>query len=215
MKIHCIAFFGFLMILHLSTDAKETIELKYSVRTDSLPKNILIMSSFDAMSMKARKNKKELFEALTDRLKQVLCNEISAQKEERPIVISELIKDTTDSDSTILSLMLQNNAAKAIVIKNIDAFFDQTNVEVTKKTDGKERIASFYICAVINYRFYNSEERFQDSEIEVCEFFTRRNVVSGYLAVGPDIVGKRIHAFKIVQKNALAYLVKEASWKNP
>ncbi len=130
-------------------------------------------------------------------------------------MISELIKDTTNSDSTILSLMLQNNAAKAIVIKNIDAFFNQTGVEVTKKTDGKERIASFDICAVINYRFYNREERVEDSEITVCEFFTRRSVASGLLAVGPDIVGKRKHAFKIVQKNALAYLVKEAPWKTP
>ncbi len=60
MKVHCIAFFGFLMILHLSIDANETIDLKYSVKTDSLPNNILIMNSFDAMSIKARKNKKEL-----------------------------------------------------------------------------------------------------------------------------------------------------------
>ncbi len=172
---------------------------------------------FDAMSIKARKNKKELFEGLADSLKQVLYNEISAQKEERPIVISELIKDTTDSDSTILSLMLQNSAAKAIVIKNIDAFFNQTGVEVTKKTDGKgkERIASFDICAVINYHLYNKEEKVDDSDITVCEFFTRRSVASGLLAVGPDIVGKRKHAFKIVQKNALAYLVKEAPWKTP
>ncbi len=34
MKLTGILFFEFLMILHLSIDAKETIDLKYSVKTE-------------------------------------------------------------------------------------------------------------------------------------------------------------------------------------
>ncbi len=119
---------------------------------------------------------------MADSLKQVLYNEISAQKDGSPIVISELIKDTADSDSSILLLMVQNNASKAIVIKYLNVFFDQTDVEVTKEGGGKQRAASFDICAVINYQLYNREAKIDNSDITVCEFFTTRNVLSGLLA---------------------------------
>lgn len=121
-------------------------------------------------------------------------------------MISELIKDTTDSDSTILLLILQNNASKAIVIKNLNVFFKQTGVDVTKEEGGKRRTASFDICAVINYHLYNSGANISNSEITSCGFFIQRNVVSGLLAAGPDIVGNRKYAHKIIKKNAEKYL---------
>ncbi|HVE62029.1 MAG TPA: hypothetical protein VNA26_09425, partial [Chitinophagaceae bacterium] len=75
--------------------------------------------------------------------------------------------------------------------------------------DGKTRTASFDICAVINYQFYYKEAKISDWKTTVCEFFTERSVLSGLLAAGPDIVGKRKHAVKIVRKNAVAYLFRE------
>lgn len=147
---------------------------------------------------------------LADSLKQILY-EASPAPNGKMIAIPDLIKDT--SESNIHSLMIQNNASKAIVIKSLDAFFNQTGVEVTREADGKNRTASFDICSFVTYRLYNIGEIAIDSEISTCEFFTKRNVVSGLLAAGPDIVGKKQHAFKIVRKNGLEYLAKEKPWK--
>ena len=213
MKVPGLLFFGFLMILNFTMNAEESMNLQYSPRTDSFPVNTLIINSFDAMSMKARKNKKELFRELADSLKQVLYESIPPPHGGMLIIIPELIIEAADSDSTILLLMVRNNASKAIVIKTLDAFFDQKDVEVTKEEGGKKRTASFDICARISYRLYNSGVKFNDSEITNCEFYTKRNVMSGLLAAGPDIVGKKNEAFKIVRKNALDYLSKETTWK--
>lgn len=109
--------------------------------------------------------------------------------------------------------MARNNASIAIVIKNINAFFHQTDVEVTRGQGGKERTASYDICAIITYRLYKNNGNFNDSEISTCEFFTKRSVMSGLLAAGPDIVGKKESVFKIVRKNALHYIAKETPWK--
>ena len=186
-----------------------TIKLS-NAQSDSLPGNILVINSFDVMSAKVRKNKKALFIQLTDSLKQILY-ESSPVPNVKMIVIPDLIKDT--SESNIHSLMVQNNASKAIVIKNLDAFFNQTGVEVTREADGKNRTASFDICSVITYRLYQIGGIDNDSEISTCEFFTTRSVVSGFFAAGPDIVGKKQHALKIVRKNGLEYLAKEMPWK--
>ena len=188
---------------------ESTIKLSIA-QPDSLPGNILVINSFDVMSAKVRKNKKELFMQLADSLKQILY-EASPAPNGKMIAISDLIKDT--SEGNIHSLMIQNNASKAIVIKSLDAFFNQTGVEVTRDADGKNRTASFDLCAVVSYRLYAIEGLPNDAVISTCEFFTKRNVMSGLLAAGPDIVGKKKHAFEIVRKNGLAYLAKEMPWK--
>jgi hypothetical protein len=175
-----------------------------AAKPDSLPKSILIINSFDAMSLKARKNKKELFRELTDSLKQYLHSNLLARNESEITVIPELL--ATASDSTIYSLMGQHNATRAIVIKKVNAYFDQTDVEVVKEEDGKKRTASYDICAVVNYIYYSKTINHKESETLQFDFFTTRNVMSGLLAAGPDIVGKRKDAHKIVAKNAEQYL---------
>jgi len=149
---------------------------------------------------------------LVDSLKQILYEATPAPDGGKLIVIPDLIREV-DSDSILQSLMIQNNASKAIVIKKLDAFFNQTEVEVTKEADGKNRTAYFDICANITYCLYNMGIRGKDTEITSCEFFTKRNVVSGFFSAGPDIVGKKKDAFKIVRKNALSYLSQETFWK--
>jgi hypothetical protein len=47
---------------------------------DSLPDNILIINSFDAMSIKARDKKKELFLELVDSLKSILQKRTERRK---------------------------------------------------------------------------------------------------------------------------------------
>lgn len=182
-------------------------------QTDSVSANMLIINSFDAMSSKARNNKKELFRELADSLKQILYEATPPPHGGKLIVIPELISDSAVSDSIIHSAMLQNNASKAIVIKNLDAYFNQTDVKVTKQEDGKNRTAYYDICSTITYCLYYIDTKGKDAKITSCEFFTQRNVMSGLFAAGPDIVGKKKHAFKIVRKNALDYLSQETFWK--
>ena len=210
MKIATTIFLFSAVISFLTLNAQDTNPS--STGSDSLHGNILVINSFDVMSKKYRKNKKELFLELTDSLKQILYESTPAPTG-KVITIPELVKDTLALDNIIDSLMSLNKASRAIVIMKVDAFFNQTGVEVTKDPDGKSRVASYDLCANIGYRLCVRGAKPNDSKIINCEFFTNRSVVSGLFAAGPDIVGKKKHVFKIVRKNALEYLAKEMPWK--
>ena len=75
---------------HLIENNAEENNIQHYPRTDSLPVNTLIINSFDAMSMKARKNKKELFRELADSLKQVLYESTPPPNGGMLIVVPEL-----------------------------------------------------------------------------------------------------------------------------
>jgi hypothetical protein len=205
-RVKEILFFLIGITISYSSSAKGSITTGYEFKPDSLPANILIINSFDAMSMKARKNKKELFAELADSLKQLLYNKIRFQYETKATIYAGLLQETANPDSTIFSLMVSNDASKAIVIKKLDVHFDQTGVEVTGVKHDKTRKASYDICAVVMYSLYDLEKKLNESETSICEYYTVRNVVSGLLAAGPDVVGKRKDAFKIIEKNAEKYL---------
>jgi hypothetical protein len=151
--------------------------------------------------MQARKNKKLLFGELADTLKQMLYAELDTKIPAERIIIPELI-NSRGNDSVYFDLIKKHSATKAIVIKNINAYFNQTGVEVTKDGDHKDREASYDIVADVDYVLYDDTRKIKEFHTQVWEFFTNRNVVSGLLAAGPDIVGKQKHAFKITQKNA-------------
>ena len=198
-------------ILALKTEA--TPGIQYATESDSLDGNMLIINSYDPASLKMRNNKKELFSQLVDSLKQVLYEATPPPKGGKLIIVAELIPDTPGSDSIIQSIMVQHSASRAIVIKKINAFFNQTKVEVTKDESGKSRTAYYDICSIITYGLYQIGTQNKDREVSVCEYYTQRNVMSGLFAAGPDIVGKKKDAFKIVRKNALDYLSQETFWK--
>jgi len=143
---------------------------------------------------------------LADSLKKILYK-VSPAPNGKMIAIADLVKDT--SESIIHSLMVQNNAAKAIVIKKLDVYFVKTGVAVTNKN----RVVSFDICSFVRYRLYNIGEMAIDAEIDTREYFTKRTAFSGLLAAGPDVVGKKQHAFEVIRNNALEYLAKEKPWK--
>ena len=168
----------------------------------SPPERILIINSFDAKSIKARKNKEALFAELADSLKQMLYIELDTKIPAERVVIPEFI-NSNGNDSVYFDLIKKHSATKAIVIKNVNAYFDQTGVEVTRGSDGKkERSASYDIVADVEYILYSDTTRLKEFKTKVWKYFTDRSVVSGLLAGGPDIVGKHKHAFKMVQINA-------------
>jgi len=187
------------------TNGKTVIINEHRSQSDTLRGNFLIINSFDAMSIQARKNKKALFGELADSLKTMLKIEFERKQNREVIIVPGLINNPQGKDSVYIELINKYSATQAIVIRNLNAYFVQTDVEVTKEADGKKRVASYNINADISYFLYDTTGIVKESEVKVWEFFTERNVVSGLLASGPDIVGKSKHAFKIVQKNAEQY----------
>lgn len=178
---------------------------------DSNKLKILIINSFDAQSIKARKNKKELFAELVTTLQNDLAAEIRSKTSYEPVVISESL--TNESyNSSLLTLLQNNRPAKTIIIKAFDVWFDQTGVDVTEENGSKTRTASFDICSNVTYRLLNGENLQDEKEIKYREYFTHRNVASGFLSVGPDIVGKRKDAVLLMKNNAAAFMRSAAIW---
>jgi hypothetical protein len=170
---------------------------------------VLIINIFDAGANRYRKNKKELFEELADSLKSVLAGEIKSEGLAEPVIIPESVSPVFNSKKELDSILNLYKACCAIVIEKLDAFFEQTDVNVTRDSDGsKSRAAPYDICAAINYTFYKTGDTPYFSDTKNCEHFTTRHVMSGLLAGGPDIVGKSKDAFKITAKNADLYIWK-------
>ena len=188
----------------LTTNAKNNSGFIPSLNSDTVSK-ILIVNSFDAMSMKARKNKKELFGELADSLAQYLYQEVNKNGREA-IVIPALLKDTTKIDSSIISLISLHNASGAIVIRSLNAFFENMDVTVEEDKDGKSKIAYFDICSSVIYQFYSKDKLERESEISTRDPFSSRPVISGFFAAGPDVVGKRKHVIKMMKENAGKYV---------
>ena len=201
MKLTTVFIFSLLILFSFSFKAKGGITSITDNQSDSLPHKILIINSFDAMSMKARKNKKELYAELADSMKEVFYTCIHGIHEIPVTIIPEHLKEMKNPDSSIFLLMVNNNASGAIIINNIDAYFNQTGVEVTGEKNNKTRTAFYDICVVITYSLYDREKRLDRSEVRDCEFYTKRNVVSGLLATGPDVVGKRKDVYRMLAMN--------------
>jgi CHAT domain-containing protein/tetratricopeptide (TPR) repeat protein len=191
---------GMLTILGFFGNAQVTEEK--TLQRDSISSHILIINSFDALSLDVRKNKKALFSQLADTLKQLLYARIEPPYQSQTIIIPGLFRETANQDSSVFLLMDTNNASMAIVIKNIDVHFEQTGVEVTGEKNNKTRTASYDICSKVVYDLYNSETKPKELEISIREFYTERDVISGFLAAGPDVVGKRKDVVNIIARNA-------------
>ena len=105
--------------------------------------------------------------------------------------------------------MAQKDATLAIVILKLNVYFEQTGVAVTKNYDGtKSRDASYDICCQVSYNIYQPGISIVPVEEVNCEFFTKRDVASGLLAAGPDVVGKKKYTYDMVRKNAVKLLNK-------
>ena len=196
----------FILLLVVKVTAAQTPDS--TLAAPAIGKNkVLIINTFDAQANRYRKNKKELFEELADSLKSVLTEKIISEGLAEPLIIHGSVTQIFDSKKELDSLLNLYKACCAIVIKKLDVFFEQTGVDVTRDSDGsKSRDASYDICADINYTFYKNGEQPYHSKTKNCEYFSTRNVMSGFLAGGPDIVGKSKYAFLITGKNAQQYI---------
>ncbi len=122
---------------------------------DTVPQTILIINSFDAMSMDGRKKKKELFAQLADSLKQLLYRRIEPNYQNGVTILNGLLPQNANYDSAVLSMMTDTASTMAITIKNLDIYFDQTGMEVSGEKGDKSRKVSYDICSNITYALYN------------------------------------------------------------
>lgn len=174
-------------------------------RTDTSSSRILIINAFDASKMKARDNKKELFAELADSLKQYLAKEINGYSGFKAVVSEQLVTNITDI--SLDSVLQKYDCTSAIKINSLNVYFEQTDVEVTKISKGsKSRNASYDLCAVVQYHYYKTQEPIVPLEKMNCRFFANRNVASGLLAAGPDVVGKRKYTFTAIEENAVLFV---------
>jgi hypothetical protein len=202
-------FFFLFFILSAGTLSNLSGQDSSYVRNDASSNNnkILIINSFDAMSVNARKNKRELFKELTDSLKNYLAKKIKGETNYEPVIIPGIVYG---NDSLVFSLLNDNKTAKAILIRSLEVYFDETGERETTNSDGKPQVTTDYdLCAKVEYTFYNSTEKAKETKIDNCKYFTSRSVKDGHfvLSFGPDIVGKKKHTYGAVEKNAEQYVL--------
>ena len=126
----------------------------YSI--DPLPQKILLLNANDIVAKKYRDSKEELFISLTDNL----MNWISKRVLEKEGIPAEVIKGYTsitgNTDSILKVLLSKYNATHAIVLQSFDVYFDQTNVEVVKGSDGVKNITASYDIVPTNSKLFHA-----------------------------------------------------------
>lgn len=173
--------------------------------SDTAGHGILVMNAFDARDTKYRNNKKELFAELADSLKNYLYEELAPNNEKGVTILPEL--QTNTSSGYLQTVLDQHGADIILAILSLNVFFEQTDVSVSKNNDGsKSRDASYDLCCTVTYKIYRPGTIGSASEERNCRFFTNRNVASGLLAGGPDVVGKKKYTYSVVKENAFNFI---------
>jgi hypothetical protein len=104
--------------------------------------------------------------------------------------------------------MRKNRSTHAIVIKSFDVYFIQTDVEVTEDENSKTKEAFYDIVSSIDYALYNEKGFLEKFNIKENRFHSSRLVLSGLLAVGPNIVMNESDAKSVIKQNVKEYLKK-------
>jgi hypothetical protein len=164
------------------------------------PETIIIANTSDVKAKSYRDNKEKLFFDLihtaTDHLKRQL-----EQRTQASIIINpEATTSRPDSSFT------ESSDSHIILIKHFDAYFNQTDVVVTKTENGKEREAFYDIVVDIQYEIRSPIAEPFDTLISVRKFHSSRSVLSGLLAAGPSITSNEKDAREGTLRNVDEYL---------
>src|SRR5689334_4630254 len=169
------------------------------------PSQFLVLSTYDVPAQDFRERKEKLFMNLLD----TMLSQVTQAASDRCVVYSDVIfgiTKTGNRDSTVRALMKEHHASHAIVITFFNVYFEQTKVEVTKDSTGKTREAFYDIVSVINYSMYDEKGVFKDLTMKDRRFHSSRFVLSGLLAIGPDIVANRSDALDMASIRPEKYL---------
>ena len=186
-----------------------TAETKPSYAVNPPPQKIILLSIYDVAAKKYRDNKEELFQHLIDSMMQWAAAKIH----DKSTIETDVIRGYTDTkgneDSTVHALTAIHKASHAIAVNYFDVYFEQTRVDVTKESSGSNNREAFYdILADISYSLYDTASLIKRRELHQSRFHSSRNVVSGLLAAGPNVVAKKDDAYRLamqIWKESLAY----------
>lgn len=174
------------------------------------PDRVLLLNTVDIAGEKYRDGKEELFVQLLDKTLLDLAREIKQRKGIESVILKGFTRTENSAlsrDSLIRVLMEDNAVTDAIVITSFDTYFNKNDAEVIELADGsKSREVKFDIISDIRYLWYNKSGLFRDEKIYVSRYHSSRSVLSGPLAVGPNIVVQQSDAYSITEENTNRYL---------
>jgi len=194
----------FLFLCLVTNRARESGVNNLSVtRVDTT--RVLIINCFDATKMQSRKNKRAIFAELADSLKKYLYDNLVPQAGEQIILYNDVVTDT--SSANIFKLMAEYQANTCITIKNLDAFFDKTDVQTEKDDNGFKTIhVSYNIHSVVEYGLYNNLATVKTSTVDIYQFCKTKSSFSGFFTVGPNIANNASAALEVTRSNAIHFL---------
>ena len=100
------------------------------------------------------------------------------------------------------------NEDLVVILEYFDLYRDY-EVEVSEDDEGdKSKTAYYYLIAKANFTFFNADREMMTSQLQASELIDKRSVLSGLLAIGPNIgnkgpaadsLGKRL-AYEFIEK---------------
>lgn len=205
-------FTGLLMLLFLSACRPAALMITYPVTTAPLqplqpaPQKVLVLNTFDAATYQQRKNKESLVAGVTDSLLTQMATQLQQSHITALPIYGLTTLFTSADEGSILKLMAQQGASHAIVIKEVDLFFEQTEVEVTRTQNGKSREAFYDICTNIHYELYDKEGKTESYPVQLRRQHSSRSVVSGALALGPSLANNSKAFYQLASQNKDQFL---------
>lgn len=203
----------FIVFLLLSSCATQQMMLNYPLGTTPLytiepaPQKILLINQFNVIAQKYRDNKEELFREMIDSLLEESVLRIQNSTGIPAVAFKGVVYNA--SADTVLQLLQQQGATHAIAVTDFMIEFVQTRVDVTKENNGsKSRVAFYDIRAAVGYSLYSTRGRLRTDDVVRQQFHSSRNVASGLLAAGPNVVVQRRDAYVILFENIHDYLIR-------
>ena len=169
------------------------------------PQKILLVNSYNVLPQNYRMKKQDLFIKLLDNTLYSMADEIQKRSGVKTNVIQGFTNLAPDSIEALI-MMTEYVATHLIAITSYNVSFNQTRVDVTKTDSTVDREAFYDIVSEIGYRYYSSNGEQMETPIRLNRFHSSRKVISGFFAIGPDIVSNKKQALEITNENLLVYL---------
>lgn len=202
-----------LILLLLNSCASQQVMISYTTATVPLyplepaPQKVILLNSYSVTAQKYRDNKEALFLQMIDSLLRESAQRIRSTTGITAEVINGYTPISKYDTAGINKLLQQNGASHAFVLTGFDVEFIQTRVDVTKESSGSKSREAFYdIRAGLAFALYRKDGLLRTDDAVRQKYHSSRNVASGLLAAGPNIVVQRNDAYDIVFECVHDYL---------
>jgi hypothetical protein len=173
---------------------------------DPPARRVVVASNYDVLKESYRDKKQDQFILLIDGALRSIEIQVERNSEVEIILQRGRTIIPAENDSSVNALIHSTEADYLVLLDSFNVFFDQTQVEVTTTEEGKSREAYYDIIAFINYDLIGRSGVSESFPTLVRRFHSSRNVISGFLAAGPNIVSNHEDAVAIVELNVKEFL---------